>query len=125
MTMTVTGKTGPEAAAPGIKAAKELHAKYVAAGDEKAAKLVAQVANLFHNVTFPEAKAEVPEKAKVDSAEVDGQPVDISGMEDQDAADYAAYTRELGGTARLARHIARMEADDEEMREIGRRNDGS
>lgn len=118
--------TGPEAAAPGIKAAKALHRKYVAAGDAKAAKVVAETANLFHNITFPEAKADEPKPEKVDSAEVDGQAVDLTGLEDQDAADYAAYSRELDGTARRQRHVEQLEWEDEELaRAGGMRHDGS
>jgi CRISPR/Cas system-associated exonuclease Cas4 (RecB family) len=123
MTMTVTGKTtGPEAAAPAIKAAKALHAKYVAAGDEKAAKIVAEVSNLFHNITFAEAKADEPATV---SASVDGSEVDISGMSTSDAAAYAEYVAELDGSARLARHIADLEEEDAEMTAIFGARDGS
>ncbi len=125
MTVTTGKTTGPEA--PGIKAAQTLHAKYVEAGDAKSAKVVAETANLFHNVTFPEAKADDPKPEKVDSAEINGQAVDLSGMTTTEAEEYQAYVAELDGSARLQRHIARMEADDEEDRRlgIGAHNDGS
>lgn len=116
MTMTVTGKTGPDAAAAGIKAAKDLHAKYVAAGDAKSAKVVAEVSNLFHNITFPEGKADEPASV---NATVDGSVVDLSGMTTTEAEEYQAYVAELDGSARLQRHIARMEADDAEDRRLG------
>jgi hypothetical protein len=126
MTATTGKTTGPEAAAPGITAAKALHAKYVAAGDDKAAKLVAQVSNLFHNITFPEAKAEAPEKAKVDSSvTVDGAELDLTGMTTTEAEEYKAYVAELDGTARLARHIADLEQEDAEMTAIFGARDGS
>jgi len=125
MTVTTNKKTGPEAAAPGITAAKALHAKYVAAGDEKSAKLVAQVSNLFHNISFTAAKEDEP--ATVNSAEIDGSEVDLRGMEPDDAEAYAAYASEMDGSAALARHIADLEARDEEDRRlgIGAHNDGS
>jgi hypothetical protein len=123
MTMTVTGKTGPEAVAPGIAAAREMHAKFVAAGDAKAAKLVAAVSNLFANVTFPEAKADEP--ATVNSAEIEGKAIDLSGMTTTEAEEYQAYVAELDGTARRERHIADLVERDEEDRRIGAFHDGS
>jgi len=44
-------------------------------------------------------------------------------MEDADADAYRQYTREMDGSAARERHIARLEAEDEKMREI-RRPDG-
>ncbi len=118
--MTTTVTTGPEA--PGIKAAQTLHQKYLAAGDEKSAKVVAETANLFHNVTFPEAKTD-PEK--VDSAEIEGKAIDLTGMTTAEVQEYQAYVAELDGSARLQRHIADMEERDEEDRRIGVFHDGS
>jgi hypothetical protein len=63
-------------------------------------------------------------KATVNTAEINGSEVDLSEMSDDDARAYAEYAAEMDGSARLARHIAQMEADDAEMAEIGRRNAG-
>jgi hypothetical protein len=123
MTVTTNKKTGPDAAAPGITAAKALHAKYVAAGDDKAAKLVAQVSNLFHNISFTAAKEDEP--ATVNSAEIEGQSIDLTGMTTTEAEEYKAYVSELDGSARLARHIADLEQEDAEMTAIFGARDGS
>jgi hypothetical protein len=116
----------------GEAAVRHLYKRAVEEDRKEDAKLIASVANLLDpsikltdGLPFTKAKADETEpKKKVDSAEVDGQAVDLTQMEDADAEAYAEYVAELDGSARLARHIAQMERDDEEMREIGRRNDG-
>jgi hypothetical protein len=93
------------------------------------AKLIATVANhlmpsikLSDGLPFDAKKA----KAKVDStATVDGQPVDLTEMADSDAEAYAAYAKEMDGSAALERHIARLEEEDAETREIFGARDGS
>jgi hypothetical protein len=114
----------------GESAVRHLWKRATEAGKEEEAALIAKVANLL----MPEIKlsaglpfekpADSPKKATVNTAQIDGAEVDISQMADQDAADYAAYAAEMDGSAALERHIQRLEDEDAEMREIGRRNAG-
>lgn len=133
MTVT-TGKTTlektpttPPTQTKGESAVRHLWKKAIDDGDEAKVKTIAVVANLLQpNIQLaagsPATKTD-PKKSKVDSAEVNGSVVDLSGMADQDAEDYAAYAAEMDGSAARERHIQRLEAEDAEMREI-RRNDG-
>jgi hypothetical protein len=118
--MTTDTKSTTETAE---KAAQALHKKYTDAGDIKSAKIVATVANLFTNLKLP---AKEDKTAPVDSAEIDGQAVDLGGMTTTEAQEYQAYAKEMDGSAARERHIKRLEDEDAEMAEIhGRMHDGS
>ncbi len=125
--MTTTD-TKPTTTTPtkGEAAVKHLWRRAIEEGDEARAKLIATVANLLSPEIKLAAGAEVPAKT-ADSAEINGSVVDLTELEDADARAYAEYAAELDGSARLNRHIARMEADDAEDRRlgIGAHNDGS
>lgn len=123
---TETKDTKPPTTTPtrGESAVRHLWKRATEEGRKEDAALIATVANhLLPSIKLtaglPFSK---PEKAKVDSAQIDGSEVDISGMEDRDAADYLQYSREMDGSAARERHIARLEEEDRETREIGRRN---
>jgi hypothetical protein len=109
----------------GEAAVKHLWRRAVEEGDEAKATIIATVANLLQPEIKLAAGAEVPAKKKVDSAEINGQAVDLTEMEPADAEAYAAYASEMDGTAALARHVADLEERDEEDRRIGAFHDGS
>jgi hypothetical protein len=109
----------------GESAVRHLWKRATEAGKEEEAALIAKIANLLQPDIKLSAGLPFEAKKKVDSAEVDGRAVDLTQMEDADAEAYAEYVAELDGSARLARHIAQMERDDEEMTAIFGRRDGS
>lgn len=130
MTVT-TGKTEktPPTQTKGEAAVRHLWTRAVDDGDEEKAKTIAVIANLLApNIKLaagtPAPKTD-PNPEKVDSAEIEGQSVDLSGMSTSDAEAYAAYASEMDGSAALARHIADLEERDEEDRRIGAFHDGS
>ncbi len=120
--MTMTKDTKPPTTTPtkGEAAVRHLYKRALEEERTEDAKLIATVANALLPSIKLSAGAEVP----ADSAEINGSVVDLTEMADQDARDYAAYAAELDGTAAIARHVEQMERDDEEMREIGRRDAG-
>lgn len=110
----------------GESAVRHLWKRATEEGREEDAALIATVANhLMPSIKLtsglPFSK---PEKAKVDSAQIDGSEVSLADMEDRDAEDYLQYSRELDGSAARARHVARMEEEDRETREIFGARDG-
>jgi len=106
--------------AKGEAAVRHLWKQAIDDGDEASAKVIATVANLLAPSIKLAAGAEVPAKTADATAQIDGAEVDISDMADADAEDYLQYTREMDGSAARERHVARLEREDEEMREIGR-----
>ncbi len=116
----------PPTQTKGESAVRHLWKQAIDDGDEEKAKTIAVIANLLAPNIKLAAGSPAPktDPKTADSAEINGSVVDLTEMADQDARDYAAYAAELDGTAAIARHIAQMEADDEEMREIGRRDAG-
>lgn len=123
-----TEKPTPPTPSRGESAVRHLWKRATEEGDEKSAKLIAQIANLLKpdiKLTAGLPFEPAPKKEKVDSAEVDGAVVDLSEMADDDAEAYEAYAKEMDGSAARERHIRRLAAEDAEMAEIfGRRNDG-
>jgi len=112
----------------GESATRHLYKRALEEDRKEDADLIATIAKLLMPAIKltagpPVAEPKTDSKKATVSASVDGTEVDLTDMEDEDAADYAAYTRELDGTARLRRHVEQMERDDEEMREI-RMHDG-
>lgn len=109
----------------GESAVRHLWKRATEEGRDADAKLIASVANLLDpSIKLSAGLPFDPKKSKVDSAEVNGTVVDLTEMEDQDARDYAAYAKEMDGSAARERHIARLEAEDAETREIFGRRDG-
>lgn len=116
-------KTTPPTPTRGESAVRHLYKRAVEEDRKEDAKLISTIANLLlpsikltDGLPFEPKK---PEKAKVDStATVDGSVVDLTEMEDRDAADYAAYAAEMDGSAARERHIKRLEREDAELREI-------
>ncbi len=104
---------------------KHLWRRAIEEGDEAKATVIATVANLLSPEIKLAAGAEVPAKTADATVTVHGQAVDLAEMEDQDARDYAAYAKEMDGTAARERHIADLEERDEEDRRIGVFHDGS
>jgi hypothetical protein len=109
----------------GESAVRHLYKRALEEDRKEDADLIATIAKLL----MPAIKLTAglpfePKKSKVDSAEVDGQAVDISEMADDDAEAYAEYAAELDGSAARERHVRRLEAEDREMAEIGRMHDG-
>jgi hypothetical protein len=114
----------------GESAVRHLYKRAVEEDRKEDAKLISTVANLLDpsikltsGLPVPEAKTK-PEKATVNTAQIDGAEVDISAMADDDAADYLQYTREMDGSARRERHVEQLEREDAEMLEIRRQNGG-
>jgi hypothetical protein len=128
--MTTDTKTStPPTQTKGESAVRHLWKQAIDDGDEAKAKTIAVVANLLApsiKLAAGSPATKTDPKATVNSAEIDGSEVDLRGMEPDDAEAYAEYVAELDGSARLARHIAQMEADDAEDRRlgIGAHNDG-
>jgi hypothetical protein len=133
MTMhSTTDKTDtktPPTPSRGESAVRHLYKRAVEEDRKEDAKLIASVANLLKpdikladGLPF-EKPAET--KKKVDSAQIDGAEVDLTTLEDRDAEDYLAYTREMDGTARRERHVEQMERDDAEDRALFGVRDGS
>lgn len=119
--MTVTTPTNTK----GVSAVRHLWKQAIEDGNEEKAKTIAVIANLLApsiKLAAPDTK---PDPEKVDSAEIEGQSIDLTGMSTSDAEAYAAYAAEMAGTAALARHIADLEERDEEDRRIGAFHDGS
>jgi hypothetical protein len=119
-------KDTPPTPTRGESAVRHLWKRATEAGKEEEAALIAKIANLLKpDIKLTDGLPFVkPEKKKVDSASVDGSEVDLTEMSDDDAEAYLQYTREMDGSARRERHVEQMERDDEEMREIGRRDAG-
>jgi hypothetical protein len=124
-TDTKDTKTPTTTPSRGEAAVRHLYKRALEEDRPADAKLIATVANALLPSIKLTAGLPFEAKKKVDSAEVDGQPVDLSQMEDQDAADYAAYAKEMDGSAALERHIRRMEEEDEETRKLFGVRDGS
>ncbi len=129
--MTMNGTTEdtkdkkPPTPSRGESAVRHLYKRAVEEDRAADAKLIASVANLLDpSIKLSAGLPFDPKKSKVDSAEVNGTVVDLTEMEDQDARDYAAYAKEMDGSAARERHIARLEAEDAETREIFGRRDG-
>lgn len=121
-------KDTPPTPSRGESAVRHLWKRAIEEDRKKDADLIASVAHLLKpdiklSAGLPFNKPE--KKATVNTAQIDGTEVDLSGMEDDDAEDYLAYSREMDGSAARERHIARLEEEDAEMREIGALNDGS
>lgn len=113
--MTTTD-TKPTTTTPsrGEAAVRHLWTRAVDDGDEAKAKLIATIANLLQPKIKLAAGAEVPAKTADATVTVDGAEVDLTGLEDRDAADYAAYTDQIDGTAaRRAQAEAHREEDAE------------
>ncbi len=119
--MTTTDKS--TTTTKGEAAVKHLWRRAIDEGDEARAKVIATVANLLAPSIKLAAGSEVPAKT-ADSAEIEGQSIDLTGMSTSDAEAYAAYAAEMDGTAALARHVATLEERDEEDRRIGAFHDG-
>jgi plasmid stabilization system protein ParE len=122
---TKTDTKTPPTPSRGESAVRHLYKRAVEEDRAADAKLIASVANLLKpdiklSDGLPFEPAPKKEKATVNTAEIDGSEVDISEMEDRDAADYLAYTKEMDGSAARERHVRRLEQEDAEMAEIGR-----
>lgn len=112
----------------GESAVRHLYKRALEEDRQADAKLISSVANLLKpDIKLTDGLPFDPKpapKKKVDSAQIDGSEVDLSEMADDDARAYAEYAAEMDGSAARARHVARMEEEDRETREIGRRNGG-
>jgi MinD-like ATPase involved in chromosome partitioning or flagellar assembly len=118
-------KDTPPTPSRGESATRHLWKRAKEEGREADAKLIATVANLLKPDIKLADGLPVKKPEKVDSAEVNGQPVDLSEMADSDAEAYRQYAAEMDGSAARERHVARMEEEDAEMTAIFGRRDGS
>lgn len=129
-TKDTTDPKAPPTPSRGESAVRHLYKRATEEGREADAKLISTVANLLKpdiklTAGLPFDPKPAPKKPeKVDSAEIDGSEVDLSGMADDDAEAYAEYAAEMDGSAARERHIRRMEEEDAETREIFGRRDG-